>query len=83
MTVYGLMGLLAPICFLYAYAMVSMGRWQSTMLRFHVLNFLGGGFILLSMVEQYNLPVMILEICWCSISLYGIFKAGRGTSTQA
>lgn len=77
MTVIGVLGLIAPALFLYAYAMVSMGRWPSTAIKFHVLNFLGGAFILLSLTQQWNLPVCILEICWCSISVYGIAKALR------
>lgn len=71
------LGILAPAMFLYAYAMVSLGRWQSTMLRFHVLNLLGALLILLTLIEQWNLPVLILECCWAAISLYGIAKARR------
>lgn len=70
-----ILGLIAPALFLYAYAMVSLGRWPSTAMKFHLLNFLGGAFILLSLTRQWNLPVFILEICWCSISAYGIMKA--------
>ena len=68
-------GLIAPVLFLYAYAMVSMGKWQSTQLRFHVLNFIGAVFILISLTQQWNLPVCILEFCWGAISVYGIVKA--------
>ena len=75
LSLYQLIGLLAPVMFLTAYAMVSLGRWRSTQLRFHVLNLLGAGFILVSMIEQWNLPVCFLEVCWGSISLYGIAKA--------
>lgn len=67
-------GMLAPVLFLYAYAMVSLGRWPSTAFKFHILNFLGGAFILLSLTRQWNLPVCILEICWCSISIVGMLK---------
>jgi hypothetical protein len=76
-TVITALGLIAPALFLYAYAMVSLGRWPSTAMKFHVLNFLGGAFILLSLTRQWNLPVFILEVCWCSISLYGMFKARK------
>lgn len=71
------LGLIAPAFFLYAYAMVSLGRWPSTAIKFHVLNLLGGLFILLSLTRQWNLSVCVLEICWCSISVYGIWKATR------
>jgi hypothetical protein len=57
--------------------MVSTGRWPSTAMKFHVLNFLGGMFILLSLTQQWNLPVFILEICWCSISVVGMIKSRR------
>ena len=70
-------GLIAPVLFLYAYAMVSMGRWQSSELRFHVLNFVGAVLILISLTEQWNLPVCILECCWGLISVYGMVKALR------
>lgn len=77
MTLYQLIGLSAPPMFLYAYAMVSSGRWPSTAMKFHVLNLLGGAFILLSLIGEWNLPVFLLEICWCSISAFGIWKARR------
>lgn len=73
------LGLIAPALFLYAYAMVSLGRWPSTAIKFHLLNFLGGAFILLSLTRQWNLPVFILEICWCSISVVGIIKSIKTT----
>lgn len=75
-----ILGLVAPVLFLYAYAMVSLGRWPSTAMKFHVLNLLGGVFILLSLTVQWNLPVFVLEICWCSISAYGIWKSRRELS---
>ena len=74
------LGLLAPVCFLYAYYQISRGRWQSTQLRFHLLNLLGALFILVSLMAQWNLPICILEGCWASISLYGIAKALRRVS---
>jgi hypothetical protein len=72
-----LIGLIAPALFLYAYFQVSHGRWQSTQMRFHLLNLLGALAILVSLIAQWNLPICILECCWASISLYGIVKALR------
>lgn len=69
-----LIGIVAPSLFVFAYAMVSLGRWPSTTLKFHVLNFLGGALILVSLTAQWNLPIFVMEVCWCSISLYGMFK---------
>jgi hypothetical protein len=77
MNLFDAIGLTAPVMFLYAYAMVSLGRWHGGMVRFHVLNLLGALAILLSLTKDFNLPVLILEICWGTISIYGIVKALR------
>lgn len=77
LTLIGLIGLTAPVLFLYAYAMISLGKWNADMLRFHVLNFLGAIALLLSLTEQWNLAVCILESCWGAISVYGMVKILR------
>lgn len=77
LTPIGLIGLMAPVLFLVAYAMISLGKWSADMLRFQVLNLLGAIALLLSLTEQWNLPVCILETCWGAISIYGIVKTLR------
>jgi hypothetical protein len=75
MTASELIGLAAPILFLYAYAMITLGRWNPESMRYQVLNFVGAIAILISLIDHWNLPVFILEICWGAISVYGIFRA--------
>ena len=70
-----IIGLTAPVLFLFAYAMISLGKWQAESLRFQVMNFLGAIAILISLSKDFNLPVCILECCWGAISVYGIVKA--------
>ena len=76
-TTIDIIGLTAPVLFLFAYAMISMGKWQAESMRFQVMNFLGAVAILISLTKDWNLPVFILEICWGAISVYGIRKAWR------
>jgi hypothetical protein len=75
MTASEIIGLTAPILFLYAYAMITLGRWQPDSMRYQVLNFLGAIAILVSLLDHWNLPVFILETCWGAISVFGIVKA--------
>jgi len=77
MTLSEVIGLTAPVLFLYAYAMITLGRWSPDSLRYQVLNFLGAVAILISLIDHWNLPVFILELCWGAISVYGIFKVLR------
>ena len=72
-----MIGLTAPAMFLYAYLMVCIGRWSSSNLWFHLLNLLGALIILVSLSHDFNLPVFVLELCWGTISIYGIMKARR------
>lgn len=74
LTPIGFIGLTAPVLFLIGYAMISLGKWSADMLRFHIVNLLGAVALLISLTEQWNLPVCILETCWGMISIYGIVK---------
>ncbi len=82
MTLTDLIGLAAPVLFLYAYAMISIGRWKPEMLRFQVMNFFGAVAILISLTTHWNLPVCILETCWGLISVYGMVKALRARARR-
>jgi hypothetical protein len=82
MTLSQLIGLTAPVLFLYAYAMITLGRWSPDSLRYQMLNFLGAIAILISLTTQWNLPVFILELCWGVISMYGIVKVLRKRSNK-
>jgi hypothetical protein len=70
-------GLCAPVLFLFAYAMISLGKWQAESLRFQLMNFFGAVALLISLTKDFNLPGVILESCWGLISIYGIIKALR------
>lgn len=83
MSVTGIVGLTAPVLFLYAYAMVSLGRWQAESLRFQAMNFFGAVAILISLSTQWNLPIFILECCWGLISIYGIVKVIKRRRDEA
>lgn len=74
-------GMCAPVLFLFAYAMISLGKWQAESLRFQLMNFFGAVALLISLTKDFNLPVFILESCWGLISVYGIVKALRKRAT--
>ncbi len=71
-------GLMGPVLFTWAYLNLSLGKWHGGMMRTHVLNLLGAVAILVSMIRFPNGPMLFLEVCWLSISLYGMWRA-RGS----
>lgn len=76
-------GLIGPVLFTYAYAMVALGRWASTYYLFHLLNVVGSLCVLLSLTVAWNLPLFLIEIAWAGIGVYGLLQPylRRTTST--
>lgn len=70
-----LVGIVGLVAILAGYSMVSLNRWKSADFRFHLLNFIGAVAILISLVNAWNLPTLVMEICWGSISIFGMVKA--------
>jgi hypothetical protein len=71
---YNAVGLIGPALFMWAYAMLALGYWNGNQLRTHVPNLLGALCILVSLIRFWNLPIFVLEVCWCAISVYGIWR---------
>lgn len=74
-------GCLGAACLLLAYFLNQGGWLRSDDWRFPAINLAGSGLVVVSLFAHYNLPSMVIEVFWSSISLYGIWKsvrAGRG-----
>ena len=74
MTIYDIIGLLAPAFFMTAYAMTAMGKWDATMIKLHLCNLIGAIAILISLIHAWNLPMFVMEICWGGIAIWGLIK---------
>lgn len=77
---YQALGLLGVALFLWAYAMVSLGRWHEQQARFHGANLAGALCMLGSLAGQWNLAVCVLEVCWGAIAAYGLIKTYRSAA---
>ncbi len=74
---FNLIGFLGLGMFLWSYAMINLGRWKAGDWKTHLPNLLGALCILVSLINRWNLPVCILECCWGTISLYGLWRSLR------
>lgn len=57
-----------------AYLLNQRGRLDSQSRRFPAMNLFGSMLVLVSLVFRPNLPSIIIELFWSSISLYGVLK---------
>ena len=82
---YDWIGMLGTLMVLAAFFLLQAGRLSGTGFAYQVLNLLGAGGVLVSLLGKFNLPVFFLELAWMLISGYGIARSfkTRGTPPPA
>jgi hypothetical protein len=76
---FDIVGLLGVALTLLAYLALQARRMKGDGLVYPLLNLIGAGAILASLVydDHTNLSALVIEAAWCVISLYGIWQATR------
>ncbi len=59
------------------YVLVQIDRLDVRKVSYSVLNALGAGFILVSLIFDFNFSAFLVEAAWLVISVYGITRWGR------
>lgn len=75
---YDLVGTVGVAMILVAYFLLQTERIDGQSMGYSVINLLGSVFIAISLLFDFNLSSMIIEIAWIAISLYGIVRARKG-----
>jgi hypothetical protein len=72
---YNVAGVLGAVLVIVVY-FATQQRWLSAEdWRFPFANLLGAGFILVSLVADWNLAAFVVEVFWVLISLYGLAQS--------
>lgn len=71
------LGILGAGCFIVGYFGTLQGWLPATGWRFPAINLLGAGLVLVSLIDEWNLPSVILECFWGAISIYGLVRGLR------
>lgn len=81
---FDIVGLLGVGLTLLAYLALQARRMKGDGLIYPLLNLIGAGAILASLVydEHTNLSAFVIESAWCIISIYGIYLATREKATS-
>ncbi len=72
---YDWIGLAGTLMVLVAFFLLQAGRLAGDGLRYQLLNLLGAGGVLVTLVGSFNLSVFLLEATWVLISAYGIGRS--------
>lgn len=71
---FDIVGTVGVVLILAAYFLVQNGRITADMLVYPLLNLAGALLLLISLMWSWNTPSVIIELCWITISLYGIAR---------
>ena len=70
-------GVLGMICFILAYGLQQAHVVTRDHVRYQLLNLVGAGLLIASLLVHWNLPALVLEIVWVFITLYGLGRTLR------
>ena len=71
------LGMLGMILIVSTYLLLQTGSISSEQLRYSLLNVVGAGLLIISLLFNYNLPALIVEVFWVGVSLIGIARYVR------
>lgn len=74
---YDFVGNVGVALILGSYFLVQIRKMSVTDLPYTVLNFLGAALVLYSLVYDFNLSAVIIEIAWLAISVVGLLRILR------
>ena len=76
-------GIVGAGCFVIGYFAALQGWFPPSDWRFPAINLAGAALVLISLIEEWNLPSVILECFWGVISVYGLIRALRANRLAA
>ena len=78
-----LAGNLGVLCILVTYALLQFERISAQGVLYSLLNALGSGLIVFSLIYEFNLSAFVLEVAWLILSLIGLLRQWRTPGSAA
>lgn len=72
-----LIGNVGVVVLMITYLMLQLNKIRSDGLAYSVLNALGAGLIIVSLLVNFNLSALLMEVFWVLISFVGIYRYFR------
>lgn len=64
------------------YLFLQLGKIKSSSIIYSLLNAIGAGLILISLIYEFNLSAFIVEVFWLIISLVGLIRYFIGSNNS-
>jgi multidrug transporter EmrE-like cation transporter len=74
---FDIVGNVGVLILVFTYLLLQLNRLRSDDLAYSVLNAIGASLIILSLLIDFNLSALLMEVFWVLISLVGIYRYFR------
>ena len=78
-----LVGNIGVVILMITYLMLQLNKLSSDSLSYSVLNAAGAGLIVISLLFDFNLSALLMEVFWVLISFVGIYRYFRLKSLRS
>ena len=78
-----LLGNIGVVVLMITYLMLQLNKLSSDALAYSVLNAFGAGLIVVSLLYDFNLSALLMEVFWVLISFVGIYRYFRLKSLRS
>lgn len=78
-----LLGNIGVVVLMITYLMLQLNKLSSDALAYSVLNAVGAGLIVVSLLYDFNLSALLMEVFWVLISFVGIYRYFRLKSLRS
>ncbi|MEM7258468.1 MAG: hypothetical protein AAF404_13905 [Pseudomonadota bacterium] len=67
-------GVAGFIFYMLAYALLQMGKLSGHGYAYTLLNMIAAILVLISLIHQFNLASLLIQVSWVAISIYGLIR---------
>ena len=78
-----LLGNVGVVILMITYLMLQLNKISSDQLSYSLLNAIGAGLIVISLLYDFNLSALLMEVFWVLISCLGIYRYFRLKSLRS
>ena len=71
---YDFLGNIGVFLIILSYLLLQLDKVKSSNLFYSVMNFLGALLVIISLLENFNMSALIIEVFWVIISIIGIVR---------
>lgn len=76
------LGNIGVLLILLSYLLVQLDKIDTQGFRYSLVNGLGAGLLCISLYINFNFSGLLMELSWLLISLYGLYRCGRKSSSD-